>query len=63
MDIDRYSDAEASKMFDLVTELIEVYRQDRAFRDNFKEEEFVALLTIQNASFERVRKQEKQSRV
>ena len=63
INIDRYSDAEASKMFDLVSELIQVYQQDRTFRESIEEDEFVTLLTIQNATFERVRKQEMQPRV
>lgn len=63
INIDRYSDAEVSKMFDLVSELIQVYQQDRTFRESIEEDEFVTLLTIQNATFERVRKQERQPRV
>ena len=59
INIDRYSDAEASKMFDLVSELIQVYKQNRPFRECMKEDEFVALITIQGATLARERKQNK----
>lgn len=63
ININRYSDAEASKMFDLVSELIQVYRQDRPFKEVIEEDEYVALLTIQNLTFARVRNVEVKSKV
>lgn len=58
MDINRYSDDETVKMFDLVSELITIYQQDRTFQECIEENEFVALITIQNAAFNKVRKKE-----